>query len=598
MDAIRSLVRSWKHPRSRQHSASSAGSGASGAREELVEAEAEAEDSQQQQQEGGDPTAVVWQPELPLSKFPSESWVTMTELVLPQHCDPRGYCLGGTLLAWIDVAAGIAAKKHGVYPAVTRSVDAVHFLAPITTHNIVILQASVNRAWKTSMEIGVRIVIEDIFSVEQRYCCHAYLTFVALPQPPLALPAASTAQSPQLSRRTSRAETYKIIMANSPAGRRYSTSSLRGNHLETSSSSAPTSSAPTPSVLSPPSKVSIQLPAIQPQTPIEHARFNLAQLRREARLRQSRESKAEETKLMSELRAKMRSWSITSQAQHFGGSMQTIQGLVSPGVPPDQQRPRVPMQATYAESTQLVLPQHANSLSITFGGQVMKWMENTCAVAASRFLRRPIVTASIDSLQFHTPSNVGDTLTFRAVITRAFHTSVEVYCFVDGENLLSGQKTFTNEAFFSMVAVMPALPSSSPATANDATTISEETPLVLPPTVALVPMRVAKPAPSYQPPILVPSSHVEQALSDGADKRRAHRLAQRQQLKEYETKLHAQQTEEMTTANSPRGSVEYFPATIPAPAIIPTAAQDVHAAETTTDIETKPLPSPHAHFAE
>ncbi|KAF9164521.1 Acyl-coenzyme A thioesterase 11 [Actinomortierella ambigua] len=529
----------------------------------------------------------------------------MTELVLPQHCDPRGYCLGGTLLAWIDVAAGIAAKKHGVYPAVTRSLDAVHFLAPITTHNIVILQASVNRAWKTSMEIGVRIVIEDIFSVEQRYCCHAYLTFVALPQPPLVLAAAATAQPSQLSRRTSRAETSKIIMANSPAGRRYSTSSLH----ETSSST-PAPSAPVPSPPPPPTKVSIQLPAIEPRTPIEHARFKLAQQRREARLRQSRESKAEETKLMNALQDKMRSWSITSQAQHFGGSMQTLHGLLSPGLPPEQQqqqqqqqqqRPRVPMQATYAESTQLVLPQHANSLSITFGGQVMKWMENTCAVAASRFLRRPIVTASIDSLQFHTPSNVGDTLTFRAVITRAFHTSVEVYCFVDGENLVSGQKTFTNEAFFSMVAVMPAMPLSTAAASASApttTTITEEAPLVLPPTVALVPMRVAKPAPNYQPPILVPSSAVEQALSDGADMRRRHRLAERQQLKEYETKFHAKQTEEiMTAVGSPRVSAEYFPITATTTTTAATTIQEPSSSTTTTTTSTAPA-SPHAHFAE
>ncbi|KAG0239523.1 Acyl-coenzyme A thioesterase 11 [Actinomortierella wolfii] len=466
----------------------------------------------------------------------------MTELVLPQHCDPRGYCLGGTLLAWIDVAAGIAAKKHGVYPAVTRSLDAVHFLAPITTQDIVILQASVNRAWKTSMEIGVRIVIEDIFSVEQRYCCHAYLTFVALPQPPLALP---VVRSPQLSRQTTRADASKIIMANSPAGRRYSTSSIHG-HRETSSS---------PSPQPPPVKVSIQLPAIKPQTPIELTRFALAQQRREARLRQSRESKAEETKLMSQMRETMRSWSITSQAQHFGSHvlhggasllLDPRAGVLSPGALPDQ-RPRVPMQATFAESTQLVLPQHANSLSITFGGQVMKWMENTCAVAASRFLRRPVVTASIDSLQFHTPSNVGDTLTFRAVVTRAFHTSVEVYCFVDGENLVSGQKTFTNEAFFSMVAIMP-----TPATDDKSYSLT---------TVALVPLRAAKPAPNYLPPILVPSSPVEQMLFDGAGKRRAKRLEQRQQLKEYETKLHAKQNEELT--GSPRVSSDYFPSDRP-----------------------------------
>jgi acyl-CoA hydrolase len=83
-------------------------------------------------------------------------------------------------MEWIDVCAGIAAKTHADMPCVTASVDAVHFLQPIYVGEAVILKASVNRAWRSSMEIGVRVVAENLNTGERRYCCHAYLTFVAV----------------------------------------------------------------------------------------------------------------------------------------------------------------------------------------------------------------------------------------------------------------------------------------------------------------------------------------------------------------------------------------------------------------------------------
>ncbi|KAG0252132.1 hypothetical protein BG011_007188 [Mortierella polycephala] len=333
----------------------------------------------------GQEDVLIWEPEIPLSKEPSQSWVTMTELVLPTHCDDRGFCLGGTVLSWIDIAAGIAAKKHGVYPAVTRSVDAVHFLGPITTQNIVIIQASVNRAWKTSMEVGVRVTTEDLLSTDRRYCCHAYLTFVALPQAPLMtltpgqphLPSQQQQQQQQEEQQRE-AAVMRIALINSPAARRYSFGLPNAKSGSASKSNDGGQQQ---------QKKSIQLPAIEPITPVEIERYTMAQSRREARLRQANEAnEEEELQLLSDVRDQMREWNVSQIKQqnpkfdHQCNRTEAIRGTIS-------------MQATFAESVQLVLPQHANSLSITFGGQVMKWMENVAAVSASRFARVRIVTA-------------------------------------------------------------------------------------------------------------------------------------------------------------------------------------------------------------
>ncbi|KAF9359661.1 Acyl-coenzyme A thioesterase 11 [Mortierella sp. AD094] len=452
----------------------------------------------------------------------------MTELVLPSHCDGRGYCLGGTVLSWIDIAAGIAAKKHGVYPAVTRSVDAVHFLGPITTQNIVIIQASVNRAWKTSMEVGVRVTTEDLLSADQRYVCHAYLTFVALPQPPLQTLKPGPPQrvpshkdvlhQQQQQPQQQDAAASRAAISNSPAARRYSFS-LPSTKSKSSGGGS--------------SLQSVQLPAIEPITRVEMERYTQAQSRREGRLLQAKEeSKAEDDKLLSDVRDQMRGWNVS-------GQFKNPKLKLSPLVGEDGTiTPRIAMQATFAESAQLVLPQHANSLSITFGGQVMKWMENVAAVSASRFSRVPIVTASIDSLQFHRKTMIGDCLTMRSVVTRVFKSSMEVYVFVDSENLVTGKQTFTNEAFFSMVAIQP-LPSllitptqtqeQQEQQAQQQALYEQQQQNGQPQPRNFIPLLTKR-----RLPHLVPGSDLERALSDAAENRRIKRLEQRQELAERE----------------------------------------------------------------
>jgi acyl-CoA hydrolase len=109
-----------------------------------------------------------------------ESQVITTQLVLPNDTNSLGNLLGGTLMHWIDIAAGICAKRHSGRVCVTASVDELNFHYPIRLGEIVMLQASVNRAFTTSMEIGVVVTAQGESGEASRRANNAYLTFVAL----------------------------------------------------------------------------------------------------------------------------------------------------------------------------------------------------------------------------------------------------------------------------------------------------------------------------------------------------------------------------------------------------------------------------------
>jgi acyl-CoA hydrolase len=108
------------------------------------------------------------------------SQVEMTELVLPNDTNQLGNLLGGRLMHLVDIAAAIAAAKHSGRVCVTASVDEMNFLGPVKLGQVVHLYASVNRAFTTSMEVGVRAVVEDLRTGDVRHVSSAYLTFVAI----------------------------------------------------------------------------------------------------------------------------------------------------------------------------------------------------------------------------------------------------------------------------------------------------------------------------------------------------------------------------------------------------------------------------------
>ncbi|MCS7053546.1 MAG: acyl-CoA thioesterase [Ignavibacterium sp.] len=110
----------------------------------------------------------------------SESQIEMTELVLPNHTNQLGNLLGGQLMHWIDICAALSAAKHSNTVCVTASVDRIDFHHPIKLGDAVTLIASVNRVFKTSMEVGVKVYAQNFRLGTKIHTNTAYLTFVAV----------------------------------------------------------------------------------------------------------------------------------------------------------------------------------------------------------------------------------------------------------------------------------------------------------------------------------------------------------------------------------------------------------------------------------
>jgi acyl-CoA hydrolase len=110
----------------------------------------------------------------------SESLIIMTELVLPNDTNTHGNLMGGRLMYWMDIAAALSAMKHCGNPVVTASVDNISFEAPIILGNVVHIEASVSRAFNTSMEVHLKVWGEDALQQLKYKSNEAYYTFVAL----------------------------------------------------------------------------------------------------------------------------------------------------------------------------------------------------------------------------------------------------------------------------------------------------------------------------------------------------------------------------------------------------------------------------------
>jgi|SRR5690242_5881338 len=122
----------------------------------------------------------------------SDSQSEMAEIVLPNDANPLGALLGGRLMHWIDLAAALAAHRHSRNYVVTASIDHLDFLTPVHVGDLIILKSSVNRAFHTSMEVGVKVLVENYIAGTHSLVSTAYLTFVAvdrdgrhLPVPPV-----------------------------------------------------------------------------------------------------------------------------------------------------------------------------------------------------------------------------------------------------------------------------------------------------------------------------------------------------------------------------------------------------------------------------
>ena len=109
-----------------------------------------------------------------------ESMSEYSEVAMPNDANPLGTLFGGKVMHLVDLAGSLAAFRHARMPVVTASVDYMNFLFPVHIGQLLVLRSMVNRVFRTSMEVGVRVCVEDLMTGDIRHTSSAYLTFVAL----------------------------------------------------------------------------------------------------------------------------------------------------------------------------------------------------------------------------------------------------------------------------------------------------------------------------------------------------------------------------------------------------------------------------------
>jgi acyl-CoA hydrolase len=118
--------------------------------------------------------------EVALTRKVSESQSERSEIIFPADANALGNLFGGRLMQFMDLTGAMAASRHARAITVTASMDHLDFVAPVHVGDLLILKASVNRAFRTSMEVGVKAMVEDVHKQKLRHVSSAYITFVAV----------------------------------------------------------------------------------------------------------------------------------------------------------------------------------------------------------------------------------------------------------------------------------------------------------------------------------------------------------------------------------------------------------------------------------
>ncbi|MBK9170729.1 MAG: acyl-CoA thioesterase [Bryobacterales bacterium] len=113
-------------------------------------------------------------------RYVRESVSEYSELALPNDANILGHVMGGKVMHLVDLAGALAALRHARSAVVTASIDYMTFLHPVQIGQLITLRSSVNRVFRTSMEVGVKVWVEDLKTGAVRHTSSAYLTFVAL----------------------------------------------------------------------------------------------------------------------------------------------------------------------------------------------------------------------------------------------------------------------------------------------------------------------------------------------------------------------------------------------------------------------------------
>eukprot|EP00877_Chromochloris_zofingiensis_P005033 jgi/Chrzof1/14530/Cz09g06070.t1 len=188
------------------------------------------------------------------------------------------------------------------------------------------------------------------------------------------------------------------------------------------------------------------LPRVMPNTP-EHKRiFDQAAGRRNERLAVRQHLRDHPAEAEAEAACRLRPITHREGCPTLSPALTLLPGA-SAG------RRKVAPGATIAYMTQSIMPHHANTLGITFGGQVMSWMEQCAYISASRLRGTHLLTAGMDSVAFAKPTHVGDILYVTAQVTAIFETSLEVMISVFGETPKTGQSFHCADAYATVVVV-------------------------------------------------------------------------------------------------------------------------------------------------
>ena len=149
-------------------------------------------------------------------RFVRESISEYSEFALPNDANTFGNVLGGKVMHLVDLAAALAGVRHARCPVVTASIDHMSFLHPIHIGELIVLRSSVNRVFHTSMEIGVKVEVENLLTGGLRHTSSAYLTFVAVDKTGRRIPIPPViAETPEEKRRYKEAQqrrAYRLAM--------------------------------------------------------------------------------------------------------------------------------------------------------------------------------------------------------------------------------------------------------------------------------------------------------------------------------------------------------------------------------------------------
>ena len=115
--------------------------------------------------------------------------------------------------------------------------------------------------------------------------------------------------------------------------------------------------------------------------------------------------------------------------------------------------PARPVSDSLSETTHFVLPNDTNTMGNLFGGRLLQWLDISCAIAAHRHCKRVVVTVAVNHVSFDRPIKLGDLVTIKANVSRAFGTSMEIWADVWVEDQVTGAKIACNSAIYTFVAV-------------------------------------------------------------------------------------------------------------------------------------------------